>query len=329
MDVWRFIAAISVIWLHATDVSALTAMFRMFSVFAVPFFAASAAMLAARKGATDARTPLAAYAGGRLFRLYLPFFAWSAIYLVLRDTKHVLFHLPLLLPSVPLLISGAAGHLWFLPFIAVVTILAFSVGRACRKLPSRVLPATVLLLVAAASCFIACPVPYHHDGFGFLSALSWRAMPAAFAGVTVGWYLDKAKLVLGRGGPLLSAAFLAAAALLLTAQFLGGESVWMENLAGLLVLLAALGPPVVPYFRRFSAFGELAYGIYLVHIAFLQLAEAVLDHNHRVDVPWWQVLAAFSFTVAMSWASAALFLRWPFTRWLVGAAPRRAGKPAD
>lgn len=324
LDAMRFVAAISIIWLHASDVPP-HARFHLLSLFAVPFFAASAATLAVRKGLKPDGGSLVNYARGRVFRLYVPFFAWSAIYLVLRDAKHAIFHEPLLRPAPWMLISGAAGHLWFLPFIAVVTIAAFAYGRAAR---SRVwyLPLTVVAAAAVPLSWLTpCPVSPSQRGLGFLVSLSWAALPSAIAGVLVGQSIEDIQGFLARAKFLAWPLLLAASGLLFN-QFAHGASVWQANAAGVLVLLAVLGPAEQLPIGWLAPLGELAYGIYLVHIAFLQLLEAILDYNNRSHVPWWQICLAFVLTVIASTLTAALLRRWRVTAWLIGAA--RVSRPA-
>ncbi len=71
-------------------------------------------------------------------RIYVPFLAWSVVYLVFKGAKALLLPgEPNDFPGVEFLWLGSFYHLWFMPFMLLVTLgvfcLARGVASSCQK----------------------------------------------------------------------------------------------------------------------------------------------------------------------------------------------------
>jgi len=90
LDAARFVAAVAICWLHSCDSPELRDS-RVIGTFGVPFYVFAATFFLARGFWRDPQRLLTTYYASRFRRLYLPFLAWSAIYLLARDLKHFEF----------------------------------------------------------------------------------------------------------------------------------------------------------------------------------------------------------------------------------------------
>ena len=112
----------------------------------MPFFAC-ATVFFVWKGLVDKPgQSLPSYVRSRFIRIYVPFLAWSVIYLLFKAVKGVaLPNQPNDFPGLEFLWTGSFYHLWFLPFIFVASIAVFSLG-------SLVIGKTAAEITAAIRC---------------------------------------------------------------------------------------------------------------------------------------------------------------------------------
>ena len=88
-----------------------------------------------RPPATAERPPIRR---GRLLRIYVPFLAWSGVYLAFKAVKVRLLPRPAeRFPGIEVLWLGSFFHLWFMPFILATTLAVFLVGRTIVGRPVR------------------------------------------------------------------------------------------------------------------------------------------------------------------------------------------------
>ena len=121
-------AAYAIIWLHAPHIARLDDS-RAIGRFAVPLFVMITILMVFESLARNPQQGLITYARSRFVRLYLPFMAWNGIYLAFKLLKgRLLPGEPNDYPGAEILWVGACWHLWFLPFILVVSLLAFAVA---------------------------------------------------------------------------------------------------------------------------------------------------------------------------------------------------------
>lgn len=311
LDAARLIAALAIIWIHVPRSS--LAETTVFARFAVPFFTLAAVWFVARKAVHESLAAWPRFALARIRRLYLPFLAWSVIYVAFKGVKKFITpDLPNDFNGWEILWWGGSYHLWFLPFILAASLAVFplaSLGAATRT--SRLIVAGVAVLAALA---LACiPVPENwlgHDNGRFI----WEALPSVGLGLALALIGREENALhpnatITIGGLILFATTLAGLAIV-------GRNALLENLAGLGFMLAAChwpwnaGPAVI---QRLSL---LAYGIYCVHLLFVKTIEAIATKLGWPVSPGLDV-ASFAITAVGSVACAWLLARYRPTRWLV------------
>ncbi len=59
-----------------------------------------------------------------------------------------------------------------------------------------------------------------------------------------------------------------------------GRNILLENIAGAALFLAAMYTGNSPVVHRLAGFGRDAYGIYLIHVLFLEMLFAILPRLH-------------------------------------------------
>ena len=136
LDLARLAAAYAIVWLHAPHLAALDGS-RAIGRFAVPLFVMITILMVFESLGRNPQQRIGPYARSRFIRLYLPFMAWNGIYIAFKLIKgRLLPGEPNAYPGVEVLWAGACWHLWFLPFILVVSLLAFAV--AGQYFPGRI-----------------------------------------------------------------------------------------------------------------------------------------------------------------------------------------------
>jgi surface polysaccharide O-acyltransferase-like enzyme len=327
LEVARWIAIYAIVWLHAVRSDILRPS-TVLTRFAVPFFVGACVYLVFQSVYRNPQRTFIGYGWSRFLRIYVPFLGWSAVYLGFKALKSVS------LPDQPneypqgleVLWTGTFYHLWFMPFILLVSLAAFLVAKMVSKVEALRWPVAIGSLAAG----VALTVPAVTDAIGSNDS-SWQyvvdAIPAMFWAMTLALAFRPAAALptptpahcTGRVSPcpcrLLMDISVFAGSMIWLAIY--GRSAFCENLAGLSLLLIALRPTDSPFLRRVGQFPSLAYGIYLSHMLPIKLFESV--GAWRGFLPCWQL----DLVIFLASAGAATFLtfllyqsRW--TRWLVG-----------
>jgi len=310
----RLLAAVSIVWLHtmrSPEMLDSTVLGR----FAVPFFTAAAVFMICESVARGRRKTLAEYTRNRFVRLYVPFLAWTVIYLAFKLLKGKLAPgQPNDFPGIEVLLSGGFYHLWFLPFVFVVSVITFAAVR--NRMGNSVAETRMALLSAMAGGLLAVvPPPSQWIAAGKWAEYWWTALPAAFWGISIAVFVRHA------GKPyqqsqLAPIAGLAIFALATAYTWHVGRSLIAENVAGIGFLIFALAPWQGTAIRRLATLGVLAYGIYLSHLLFIKSCEAVatkLDMPVNVSLD----LAIFAISVLCSVLLTWLLSKASTSRWLV------------
>jgi hypothetical protein len=318
LDAARWIAAYAIVALHALRSPALEP-WRVLARFAVPFFVAACVLLVLEGVRRHPQRTVAQYARGRFVRIYLPFLAWSAVYLAFKMVKgRLLPEQPNDYPGWNILWMGAFYHLWFMPFILVVSLLACLVGKATagdqRRRRGAAAPAALAGLLLALP-----PVATALARHGEYAQLVFGAAPAALLAVAIGCACRRGAPCL----PLPLAVLFFAASLL--SLWIFGRGVLLENVAGVSLLLLALRPAaeekgISPIFATFlhrvAQLPPLAYGIYLSHLLPIKVCEACAAKLH-LPVDGKLDLAVFLISVVASTALAWGLYKLRPLRWLV------------
>mgnify|MGYP001552317873 CR=1 FL=1 len=328
LDAGRLLAAAAVVWIHSLGINPHHAWLSDAGRFAVPFFAFAATALIGesfrRAHAAVRRTPFPHYAAARFLRIYVPFAVWSLLYFLLRDAKHLLH--PAASPAITLDLSvflvGTAHHLWFLPFIFLITLAAYPLAKLLiRKGPLARGLAVLLLLAGIAACIVPSPVSYDDAASGawnhakYALGLGWNALPAACWGLAVIPLFPRLQTLFQRSRMLgIPALAFSAAAMVFDMRY--GDHMPLSNIAGVAFFFAAIAMPSAPLIALLARGGKFAYSIYLVHVAILLAFDTALIRNRdTVSTLFLVVLFALTFALSLmvSWlATKSRLLRWAF-----------------
>jgi peptidoglycan/LPS O-acetylase OafA/YrhL len=309
LDAARLLGALAIIWIHAAASTS-----NVLGRFAVPFFTCVGILLVVEKGR---REPLAAWprwALARARRLYLPFLAWSAVYLAFKVVKKGLA------PEQAndfggweMLVWGGAYHLWFLPFMLVASVTAFPMASlAGNRRPARVALAAVAGAAAVWIALLPCPGQWPVD---HSARWLWAALPSAAVGCCWGLLARSSRTA---SSPSRLGLWLGVALFILsmTALAILGRSILLETAAGLGFGMAAIGWPAMKFPPLIVTLGQLAYGIYCSHLLFIKIGESLAAKLHLQSTTGLDI-ALFLAAAILSSACAWWLARWRATHWLV------------
>jgi fucose 4-O-acetylase-like acetyltransferase len=319
LDAARLVALLSIIFIHTVESPQLQRL-SLVGTFGVPFYLFAALYFQARSFKRNPKRLVHRYVVDRILRLYLPFLAWSAIYLVARNLKHLLIvHTGTISATVSDLWVGVANHLWFLPLLLIVTIATAALSRACvgREwlrwwiiIGSAVIGTTLAVVPRPAW------LNYAQGGEPYFFLQCWKALPSAFLGLALAWWLafdcDEQLFspALGFIGLLLTIAMLAN-------QVISGYSRIDRTLSGMGWLLAALAGWRGPWVQWMANLGRRSYGIYLAHVLIIEGVQAVAHKRGfgpSVELDAFTMVAAFAVSLAITVAIS----RSRYTRWING-----------
>ena len=321
LDAARFLAAVAIVWLHAPEVPLLERTGDPFTRWAVPFFTAAAVFLLIRGLMRNPDRSFNQYVTSRALRLYAPFLAWTLVYFALRQAKRaVLSGEPPVRIDETVLFMGMAHHQWFLPFIFLLSVALFPVGRCLATHPTARSPAmAIATLLGAALVFVRNALDFSQDPPGLdhyrmFLLLSLDALPAGIWAIVVALYThdrDVPSRAFASIGIVATLAGAVAIALL-------GRNALAENTAGIGVLFASLAFRWPGREQTATRLGALAYGMYLSHIAFIFGIQAIA-HRIVVGPRWWLDVAVFVASVTGSILLTLALQQLKRTRWLVPA----------
>jgi peptidoglycan/LPS O-acetylase OafA/YrhL len=312
------LGAIGVIWVHACHnlptINGRT--FLSLGRFAVPFFTASAVYFALLALWRKPELRFSAYFRRRVVRLYLPFLAWTAVYLAMQFARQRFLHATgefALRPYV--LWNGGDYHLWFLPFILVATLAMYPVARLLNRAPMGVAVATSLAL-AATSSFLRWPAAWDRESLSTLRQ-GLEQLPAIFVGIAFAFGRP------GGGGaasqpprPLFAVAGVALLLSSMVSEYLLGRSLLLECAAAFGCMTACASHLRPTGLRWIGRLGKWSFGIYLIHLLFVgALRTLAMRHGLESTLMFVAVATAVSF-VAAAWVTSLLW-KVPRMRWLV------------
>ena len=313
LDSARVVAVFAIVWIHTPRSAALQSTTTL-GRFAVPFFVATTVLLIVKGLAEQPRRALLPYTRNRTRRLLLPFAAWTLIYGLLKLAKKWLApQQPTDLPGWEAVFLGSAYHLWFLPFLWAVCLIAFPTARWVMARNRDEVAAAVALALGIALGLAPSParsLPW--EGVGFM----WLALPAACwsLGLSLLW-VRAADDFPGPALRSLAVVTLIVATLLLLSRH--EREPLAEGLAGLSWLLLAISPSWANRMGPLGRLAPLTYGIYLAHLLFIKVGESIAD---RLQLPICPVADLTLFLIAAigSICLAGWLSRHRSTRWLLG-----------
>jgi len=311
LDAARGLGCMAVIWVHTIIDSPQLARSAGLARFGTPFFALAAICFLLSGLSTKASMGWGAYALQRFKRLYIPFLVWSAIYLLLRTGKRTLLTADGLVKlDTPRLLLGTARHLWFLPFILMACVAVYPLRNLLRRLRwGRIVLGATFFAAGIIAARIRCPdIPAIEPYIGRWYLNAWMFVPAILWGIA----LAAVYQLLPR--TLTSTPLVAVVGLII----LIGASIWLwfgsqipfvdtrsvpslpRNLSGLGLLLIFLYPMRSSLLTPLAAFGRTTYGIYLVHLLFVDPLQLVAKRAH-LGRHWWLDVPTFALSVIFSY----------------------------
>lgn len=326
LDAAKFLAAIGVIWIHVCQ-SPNTFSLGSLGRFAVPFFAATAGYLLVLSQQRKSDQSFGDFVSSRFSRLYIPFLAWSGIYLIFKWTKKVAFgHDETVLPGWDIFISGGAYHLWFIPYLIIASSAAFFAIRRIAHSPKQQLNSAVICYLAGIILALWLTLETSGDTS---TSFMLMATPGLLWGLALGWLQAAQKAKTGRAGlttcsPTFTASLTAVFLLATTMTITAGRNVLLENASGVALLLSAiyLGHllPVDAFQTRtgslISRLGEVSFGIYFSHLVFIKVGEVILNRLGATDTVWVAIAMACIVTTTAT-ICCIIAARHKLTRWLV------------
>lgn len=326
LDAARFLAAIGVVWIHVCQ-TPQTANLGAIGRFAVPFFAAAAGYFLVQSLHRKTDLSLKHFVASKFTRLYVPFLAWSGIYLVFKLTKKVLLNdSETVIPGIEVLYEGGAYHLWFIPYLIAASIVVRWMAQQFSKSTNQ--QHNLIIFVAAIGLALALILriwPPSESTFSFMMMTT----PALLWGCALGWLQITAKHpsekpCLQSQSPIFTTTFLVLFLVASLPTISSGRSPLMENAAGVALLLAAIysglltGLPksLVKPINVAANLGQVSLGIYFSHLLFVKIGEALLS---RWSPNYGLAMALFITVIVVIAATicSQMAAKHRFTRWLV------------
>lgn len=319
IDAARIVAMLGIVVIHAIETPWL-AKIDYIGTFGVPFYLFASLYFQARSFRSRPERRIDEYIATRVKRLYLPFLAWTLIYLLARNLKHALLaHQPLLPMQMIYLWTGTAHHLWFLPLLVVVTIVTGILCRGCARRPRlRWFVIVACSLIGTILAIVPRPdwLNYVRGEEGYLFIQSWKTLPSVFLGLALAWWMawQPHKLLIN---PAIGFAGLLMTIMMIGNQVVSGYSRMDRTLSGLGWLIVALADWRGAWVSILARFGKRAFGMYLSHVLFIEGIQAVAhSRGYGVSVGLDLLSICGGFVGAV--VTTLLISRTPRLRWLNG-----------
>ncbi|MFC1757766.1 acyltransferase family protein [Planctomycetota bacterium] len=279
IDALRVIASVLIIWIHVPRSDAMIAT-TVVGRFAVPFFAFASVFFATQNGLQKRERTVWKYITTRFRRIYAPFVVWSGVYLAFKCVKLLVApNQPNDFPGWEVLFVGTAYHLWFLPFIFVASIVAFA---AAKQIPAKDARdgAVLIFLIGIICCRVGSESWPVHDGFRY----AWQTTPAVLWAFAIALVANRTSVAQLQQLAVPIAFGLAGMSLLLLVVH--GRNVVLENVCGMSLFVWAYWKVIDrPTPRWITTFASLSFGIYLSHMLFIKVAEAMTQKIGLVASP--------------------------------------------
>lgn len=276
LDCARFLAVSGIIY-HHSYAGSPESVFTPLGTMGVPFYVFASVFMIARS--LRSGTGLRHCWKVRTLRLLPVFVVWNLVYFAYFTLRHI--HHPQRQPELfdpANWMEGTGYHLWFLPLLLATNLLDSLLIWICVKAPRiRVLVFTGCFMAAILVCVMPVPEWLLHESrerrFLFLC---WRQLPAILSAVPVGWWLARLSR---RSSPRKAVASFGAALLLggCVAQWLGGSDFFLRHFCGLGLLLLSFFPLPgdIRVVNAVAFLGRRSYGIFLVHLIFLDILQTL------------------------------------------------------
>jgi surface polysaccharide O-acyltransferase-like enzyme len=313
IDAIKLMAAAAVVWIHVSDCEESN-LYLPLCRFAVPFFTCAAVYFVLQKAIAPSADSFGRYCLRRAQRLYIPFLVWAAFYLAVRVAKHYAVGQGSPITFTPaVLLNGTAHHLWFLPFISLISIAAFVLGRALHGVPERNLKRLGFLFVIGGIVVALAPdtveIRAEEAPISYFADHALDTLPSAFFGVGVFCLVRSITPHSWLPKTLLLVAFIC-----MTWEFLRGGHPVAPHIAGGALLFFATTQPNRPWMAPVGNWANLAFIIYLIHVLFVEALQVVQSRfgappSLPADLSVW-ALALIASALAARLMLRARVLRW-------------------
>jgi hypothetical protein len=328
VDAIRLMCAAWVMWIHIPQSEELRST-TAFGRFRLPTFVILSVLFLFMAQKNHPQRTYKEYVLARLRVIYLPFVAWSVIYLIFDYTLHMVTGIPFDPVSIGILVNGHTNHLWFLPFILVVGFLMFPIARWMLSISARarlVIPITILVGLGASA--VATPIAYaiyrslivgmnHELGARDTVYRAVTLLPCVPVGVGVYYLFQRISRLPSTFARNLS---ISGAVLLLaciTFNCFRPTNTVLECTAGIALVLIAFAPVHNRVLLWLAQWGRFSYGVYLVHMIYVSGFVILRQFVFKIPpAPWYDIVTLGS-CIALSLTTAILLGRSRYTRWLV------------
>lgn len=361
IDLARFLAALAIVLYHTPRSAGLVKDVSMIGRFSTPLFSLLAAFFLVRHFRLKGAATAAPYLGLRARRLLIPFAAWSVIYLGARvinlamfgtvsdlswvfDMSAALWRSPDVSTFLDfmsanrgwtLLWAGTDYHLWFLPFLFTVSVLA--VPMLLMTLGHRRREIGLALGLITAGLFLSLTFDHRmlpaglrfHETLTFPGLLYFRSSSFLW-GLAIGLLCASGRAPrLGRRGVMVLGCVALACLSVYVLDFrrermtssvgavMPSGTIVLVRLAAACLLFVAFANWRGGIVRRIGSLGGYGLGIYLSHVLVIEFLHA-LRRSRGVEAAWWSDLIVFAIAFPASFAIAWLLARSRRTKWLVG-----------
>ncbi len=321
LDAGRFVACLGVIIIHTFGICSSFQNISAIGRFSVPFFVCTAVFLIAKSILNKPHQSFLTYFIQRFNRIYMPFLFWTGFDILVRNGKQMLTGAPFVTLGPYLLANGSASHLWFLPFIMVLSLSTFFYAQ-------RILPLTwckwglLFPLLLGGILVSQHSIPQHinnSNSDGLLNAtyivnLGWHAFPSVLWSLGLAPFLPQMRWLMEKWR---SAKWIALTlAILLVVGCIFDSDPLLGNLAGLIFFLTTLGVWQGSIVRFMTWAGYYSYGIYLSHLAWVLGADFVLVTD-RSSISGTKILLIFFIGLVGSLATSVAISRFNWLKWTI------------
>lgn len=332
LDAMRLVATAGVIWAHCPG----TGPWRQWGLlgrFGVPFYLMAAILFMTRSFAKNPDRSVISYLALRARRVLIPFLAWDAIHYLFSEAKRVVLNQPPRVWNASELIQGVSFHLWFLPFLFMVTVIAApSIRLALRN--RAVWMVTTLLFSILGFAFLIIKEPYWLTMDRDLAPTVvfhnfWEALPAAMFAIPMALLFCKplphrTASIMGWVGLVVCISGSVALAL---AGYTYDHWLWFRTFSGIGLLFMALCPLRGSFIRWMGYWGRMSFGIYLCHMIVMTMVHLALNKLHVNPVSPAADVFVFVTTFAGSSVMTWWMSRYAALAWIVGQESPKRQKP--
>jgi len=354
VDAIRMFAAFGAAWLHTAQSPELAGTGE-YGRFAVAVFNTIAAYFLVRSLRRDPDRPFGPYFKLRISKLYVPFLAWSVIYIAARLLKSAAFGKPLMPLRPGIVLEGPSHQLWYLPFVIICCAIGFPVAKwALKARERRWSVAIACVAICLAMSFTPMPawIPKLSPvGLDYFGNRVWHRLPSFLSGFAMAMIVghrtsawDVVSFDKGHKRHIVGATCFVAGMLFVVfgvnfpkfdidnLRFVSLEAAASATdrlipvasacytAAGLFLVASAFGGWANPATKMLSELRYYAFGIFLAHTLFIEGAQAILDHTAPNIAKTWPIdLCIYAFAITGSIAFTALIHSVRSLRWLIPA----------